>query len=178
MNISVRMAKAIFSTSDKGAVQLYRYFSSDKAVLNEAMREYIYLKYFLTITFMAENLRAHPSQKQQFDIFFEEVLQILGDAFSNDVAGYGCDLVDMSNRMNHYMERVDKNNILESASYEFSMILGIYSLYLNVPLEQLRVIANVAGSVVMNAMSQQSKGASGGCLLPIVATIALLALIL
>ena len=103
INTPNNIARSINTTSDPGAYRIYNVFSDDKyknGVREEALKEYIYFKYFL-ITHILTNEQLVQLQMQQGYFLGEIYLAIancLNEHFSNSIAkklGYGCSVDEM-----------------------------------------------------------------------------------
>ena len=171
--IAQNTARAIFTTSDKGAVILHNYHSQ-RSYEEEVLRNYIYLKAFLAEV----KLHSFFENPKEYKQVIELVHQQLKKAFSQMPKSltYGCSTTGMAFAIQQYYKNVDMTDIMsvENAFYEQVNLPPQIRLNAYVGYNFLNVIQE-ASAFLDNAIIAGCQGqkTGGGCLSTIACMVAI-----
>ncbi len=115
---------AIFKASDRGSMQINRWFSPlGVTVRNQAVKEFSYLKGFLTKIIM-DRASTEPGDS---DRLMRLVMQELDEAWRRwSDSNYGCNLLEFAAKLSYYdaAVSVSPNNFIPAATAAFILAVG------------------------------------------------------
>ena len=108
-----KLARAIHTTSDPGAKRIVNIFATEQLIKygDEALKQYIYLKYFLVKMMTMENVEHMPHLKKENVDFLRAIIKYLHNRFSSNVdknLGYGCHVQEMLYNNNVFVELLEE----------------------------------------------------------------------
>lgn len=177
MNLSINVAKAIFTTSDKGACVIHDAFSGgSKDQQDNALKEYIYAKYFIAMTLLHAYEDKNPEASIKILEAIDEIDKLLADFFDKDLF-YGCTIRETHQRCRKYLWYANHSEELTLGCI-FLKNIGDVNLLLNPYfVDKIDVAMNEAQQFLMRTMVTGKVKTSSGCL-SVVACMTLMAFVL
>lgn len=151
------LAKLIFTTSDPGSKKIYDWCKHDEEFLKFMLKEYIYLKAYLSarLTFSA------GGQQGDAEFIMDQTFKILDVAFKNDPFSYGCNYKEMLDRLNYYFDDQDDINIIVR---KFTNVIGATNLAtLSVDVFSIINLTKETSDYLRNSLIQKTSGNKSGC---------------
>lgn len=166
MNLSIKLAKAIFTTSDKGAYQVYNTFKGSREQYREiALREYIYAKYYTARMLLDAYAEHNPESRSAISEAWLETRELLHSFFSNDIY-YGCTIAEADKRLKHYSYYLSKSSgVITPACVMLDLVKEGTFIMDFVLVDTIDSALKEAQQYLMSEMVGKSRNKSnGGCL--------------